>query len=165
MCPKAYHLVLEGPTACADDDIHYAFIDVSELTGSKKPLLIKPKTLEQLITFCDADDKDNYYCYEDIKRVDTDGKEIPHKDLVLLSSVGLYGEVFSVILKKAKDTWQIIAVESTPFVHSSDFTKLPSDQKGGKILEMVNSYITQPKEYSTIHVVKPYREGRKYPFG
>jgi len=164
MWAKVYHLVLEGPSTCTEDDIHYAFIAVNELTGSPQPLLIKPRMLEQLVSFCDSDEKDNYYCYEDLKRVDKDGQKISHQDLILLSSVGLYGEVFSVILKKSNDTWQIIAVESTPFIHSKGFTSLPPEKKGEKILEMVHSYTLDPKSYSTIHVVKPYRDGRKYPF-
>jgi hypothetical protein len=105
-CP-VYHLVLEGPSTCAEDDIHYAFIAVNELAGNPKPLLVKPRTLEQLVSFGDSDEKDNYFCYEDLKRVDKDGQQISRQDLVPLSSVGLYGEIFSVILKKANDTWQI----------------------------------------------------------
>jgi hypothetical protein len=165
MSPKVYHMVLEGPSACADDDIHYTFVATEELTGSSVPLLIPQKSLDKLIGFCNSDDKDNYYCYDDVKRVDADGKDIPHTNLALISSVGLYGEIFSAILKNSGDSWQVIAVETTQFVQSSEFTKLSKEKKGQKILEMIKSFITDPKGYSTIHIVLPFKEGRKYPFG
>jgi hypothetical protein len=165
MCPKVYHMILEGPTTCADDDVHYTFIATEELIGSKVPLLIPQASLDKLIGFCNSDEKDNYYCYDDVKRVDADGKDVAHQNLALISSVGLYGEVFSAILKKVGDKWQVIAVETTQFVQSSEFTKLSKEKKNQKILDMIQSYVTNPKDYSTIHVVLPYKEGRKYPFG
>ncbi len=165
MSPKVYHMVLEGPTTCADDDVHYTFVATDELTGSKVPLHIPQASLDKLIGFCNSDDKDNYYCYDDVKRVDADGKNVSHENLALISSVGLYGEIFSAILNKTGDKWQIIAVETTQFVQSSEFTKLSKEKKGQKILDTIQSFITNPKDYSTIHVVLPYKEGRKYPFG
>ncbi len=164
MCPKVYHLVLEGPTACADDDIHYTFIATEELTGSNVPLLIPQTSLDNLIGYCNSDDKDNYYCYNDVKHVDADGKDFAHQNLALISSVGLYGEIFSAILKKSADQWQVIAVETTQFVKSPEFTTLSKEKKGQKILETIQSFISNPKDYSTIHVVFPYKEGRRYPF-
>lgn len=164
MSEKNYTLVLEGPTESDEDDLEYQLVPVETITGPDNIPQIPDDYIEKVVNFCDADDDDEWECYEDVKKLEKAGEPVDHSDYVLLNTVSLFGEPFAAILKKDESHWKVVALEAGDFLNAEDIEGLPAAEKGTKIQEKLLSLLDNVEDYSTVHLVKPWREGRPYPF-